>query len=536
MNSVTAVLQFDSSLGWHAISGSLPSAETLASLREAAQARPAARKLGEGMVIVVPVAKDRWHFWLLDSVPPVKELADLLSRFQQISAGFAGQVPAAANSPEAPAGQAARPSVLGAISGQSARSGRLRADAVAKLGLQELVESGLAERAALFTVRGGKPRKFWLSDQRLANNRDEMRLLARTRLDTAPSQARILASSTEDGELEAALLARQAGHDNLALLLPPAAGGHGLIAFGTPEGSLEALAELPRLMSVVAPPKLKASGLRRWVRRVALVGGLALLGYWLAQPAPIRLAATGSTIAAEATVVALPEDAFLRQIKVRVGDRIEAGAAIADFASPKLKESEAQEQLNVSVEQMNAQAALAENNYGAYQLATQRAEIAQTRLNQLREREAGLAVAAPATGRVIEALPDSVTGSFLTTGTPVVTIQTGAGFRMVLNLSRVDARFVVPGVTGSVYFRGLGGRSYAIRVLTPAAIVVDQRTGAESVQALAEVIAEDQRQLIVGLAGYARLDGPTAPRIVGVTRDVTEFIKVRLWTYLGLHY
>jgi Barrel-sandwich domain of CusB or HlyD membrane-fusion len=538
LNKLTTVLLYDSARGWSPIVGELPAASKLTAFVAMAQDRPSARKLDKGMVISVPVRPSQWHYWLLDEVPPVSELADLLTRLQRLSSGFADVAPEPANTLTAPKVAHVDSGVLQGLANRSKTKGAtLSRDVTAKLGLQHLVETGLAERAVLFRTHAGKVRKVWLSDQRLSNLLDQIKLLATARAGTEASAAIVPANTTVADDLEPALLARQSGQESLALILPPAqSSGYGLIAFGAKDEALPALKDLPDLMMVVAPPKPPIGRARRILRWAVPLAAVLALGVWLAQPAPVILNATGVTIAAEATIAALPEDAFLQSVAVRVGDTVEAGDLLATFTSPRLQEAQSEEQLNVSVEQMNAQAALAENKYGAYQLSTQRAEIAQARLDQLREREAGLTLKAPVAGRVIEAIPSAVTGSFLTTGTPVATIQTSSGFLMSLNLSRMDAWLVKTGMTGQVYFRGLSSKAYVIRIVSPAAVVVDPQSGAESVEALAEVTSPDQGQIIVGLSGYARLDGPVEPRISGYGRYISEFIKVRLWTYLGLHF
>jgi hypothetical protein len=536
LNKLSAVLSYDTATGWQAIIGDLPPAAKLRQLVETAQPRPAARKFGSGMAISVPVSTSRWHFWVLDNVPPVSELAELLTRLQGLSTGFTALAgggsspePAAASQPSRGAG------ILNRIASSSLQAGPLTPAALAKLGVQGLVESGAADALVLFKFKGDQIRKKWLSDQRLANRVDEIAAVVSSLRTDEPQRRHVEATSTADEDLEAALLARQANATSLSVVLPPKdQSGYGLLSFGSSATALDDLAALPELMSVVAPPKDKGQ-VRRWVRRGLIAATLGAAAIWLALPAPITINATGTTSAADATVAALPTEGFLKAMHVRVGDVVGQGEPIADFASPSLEEAAAQESLSVSIEDTNAQTALAENNYAAYQLATQRKAIAETKLEQIKVREAKLRMTAPAAGRIISAIPDSSTGSYQQTGTMVATIQTGPGFRLSLKLARMDASLVTPGMTGVAYFRGLGGRSYQIKVITPATVLTDPKTGAETVEAVAEVTDPDAADLIVGLSGYARLDGVTAPRIVSYSRYVVEFVRVRAWTYLGLH-
>jgi hypothetical protein len=101
-----------------------------------------------------------------------------------------------------------------------------------------------------------------------------------------------------------------------------------------------------------------------------------------------------------------------------------------------------------------------------------------------------------------------------------------------VELSRMDARLVTVGMSGTAYFRGLSARSFAVEILGPPSTVTQPQTGQSSIQTMASISAPEG--VIVGMTGFLRLEGPTAPRIVGLGRYVTEFIREKAWTYLGL--
>lgn len=536
LNKLSAVLRYDSAGEWRAIVGELPDEAGLKQLKAIAQLRPAARKFRSGMVICVPTSATSWHFWVLENVPPVSELAELLSRFQSLSAGFAAEEDSPATVQERPiAPSVGTPMLLPRIALASAQIGQLSPKALARRGLQDIVEAGAATSAVLLDFRGSKLRRKWLSDQRLENHSDEIAVVASSERGETALRRQVEASSVAEEDLEAALLARRVSASSLTLMLPPAGqSGYGLVAFGSPADAMGELGQLLDMMTVVAPQPI-GSPLRRNIRRGLAAAALVAAAVWLALPTPIIINATGTTSATEAMVAALPTEGFLKAMHVRVGDEVTAGAAIAEFFSPRLDEAKAEETLNISVEDTNAQTALAENNYGAYQLATQRKAIAETKLKQIEERQARLAMGSPASGRVISALSGSTIGTFQQLGTAVAVIQTGPGFRLSLKLARMDASLVKPGMIGVAYFRGLGGRSYTIRVVTPATVLVDAKTGVEMVEAVAEVTDADAASLIVGLSGYARLEGERAPRFVSYGRYAAEFVRVNAWTYLGLH-
>lgn len=516
------------------ILGSLPDAASMVTLREMAQARPAARRIGKGLAISVPLGGSVWHIWILDYVPAVSELAGIMSRVQELSAGIHGLRAPVATAPALPA---AGPGVLARLNARMKSTGRAKPEALARMLLDDLVEQGHAAGGAVVLWQGAKANKVWVSDQRFRKSTDEIAAVMGALRQPTDRQLAIAANAPEGEVVEAAVLARQYDAPGLAIVAPAiGASGFGILAFGSAQSDLPALAQAQQILQFSAPPRAVDAQRRRRTRQIMLGLAFLALAVYLAQPAPLVVTVTGTTMGAEVTVAALPSDAYLRKMHVRVGDQVTQGALLAEFYSPALQEAQAEELLNASIEQLNGQSALAENNYAAYQISTQRLEIAQTRLAQIAERQARLQVLAPATGRVISAMPDSLTGNYAPTGEEVAAIQTSSAMRMRLETTRMDARLIGADMRGQVYFRGLTGEAYGLRVLTPAMLRVDAQTGAEHVEALAEIDQGDTARLIVGMAGFARLEGPEAPRIVGVTRYVTEFIRVKAWTYLGLRF
>jgi multidrug resistance efflux pump len=294
---------------------------------------------------------------------------------------------------------------------------------------------------------------------------------------------------------------------------------------------LATAADLYGLMRPAVPGRTAA---RRWLRRgvgLAVVAGLAV---WLALPAPLSITATGEALAADVTVIALPTDGYLSQVQVRNGDPVAVGAPIARFTSPQLEDALAEARLQASIEQLNAQVALADNKYAEYQISEQRLEVASTRITQLTDKIASLSIVSPVGGRVLNAMPATVTGAFSQTGQEVATVQTSDRMFVKMALERLDARLVRQGMEGTVFFRGLANRAFALKVLNPATVVVDSRTGAERVEALAELTAPDG--VIAGMSGIISLEGEPAPRIVSYGRYAYEFLRAKSWTYLGLKF
>lgn len=536
LDKLEAVLRLSATGEWSVVFGDLPEAAVLTDLAAMAKARPAARKLSGGMAIAMPMSAGRWTIWLLSVVPPVSELAAIMSRLQELTSGLDRLEPTAAaaptlTGPTADAGQTsdALSRLRKALPGASRPKIAILVSAL----LEQLVDSGVILGGAVIAYREDRQKKLWLSDARYRGHRKEIGMVAAAARGEAPLATIVEADSGGDDWLEASILARQFDADSVALVLPErSASGYGVIAFGAKD--LSALQLVSDLCAIVAPIRSRKLQRRRQIRFAVAAAVIGALAVWLALPAPVTVSTTGETVAADMSIVALPAAAFLKRVHVSTGQVIGKGQLVAEFDSPELQEALAEERLNATVETLSAQAALAENRYSDYQLSTERLAIVNTRISQIQDRIAALRVVAPVDGRIVEAVSDSITGAYFQTGQQIVAIQTSDAINMRLRVSRMDANLVRPDMAGRVYLRGLAERSFALTVLSPATVREDPQTRTETVEAMAEVIAP--QGVIVGMSGFARLDGPTAPRIVGLGRYAMEFLREETWTILGLKF
>lgn len=534
LDKLSAVLNLSAEGDWSSIMGDVPSAEGLATLAPMAQQRPAARKFAGGIAITVPLTTGGWHFWLLSAVIGVSELPGAMARLQDLSKGIAGLNVARTPATIPASSLDGTAALIAKVAARTESAKTIKPKALAPLLLDSLIEQGLMESGAVVKWTGRRRPKVWLSDERLYSKTDEILAICRAMQDTTPQQRLIAADDADEDTVEMAVLTRSLNNKAAAVVLPPQGKrGYGIICFGNANLDIRPLAAAVDLLHLKFPVARTQPKPMRIVRRLATAAALAGGVYFLAQPAPTILTAVGTTVAADVTVVTLPSDAYLTRMHVRVGDTVAAGDVLGEFSSRTLEDAIAEERLNASVEQLTAQAAMAENNYGTFQLANQRLEIAQTRIDQLVARKAALNVVAPTDGHVIFAMSDTVSGLFAQTGREVVQLQTSPDMQVRLELSRMDARLIKPGMDGTAYFRGLSQKSFDVAIAAQPAAVTDPETGETRIESKADVASADG--LIVGMTGFLRLNGPDAPRYVSYSRYVAEFVREKSWTYLGLH-
>lgn len=510
------------------IFGPLPSQDVRRAFDDLFQPRPAARKDGKSLIVSVPLDGNIWCIWRLGAVPTVTQLPNVLKTIAELSRGFAAPKPiAVAGQVGAQTGGAPLNMAEAALADLPRLRRRNAKILVARL-TAVLVEKGACTAAMIVAVKQGRQLKTWVSDASLTLVQGQL-AAAYAQYTDAPSTVDARSEAPQD--FETVLIAQKIAAQTITFY--PVKSGYGLILVDqsaqlAPPLAAEVAAAMQFSRPISIAPFLSQS------RKRILAGLAAVLALWLVWPAPTWLTVTGNSVPDSTVTASLPTDATLLQMLVSVGMDVTIGQPLARLFSASLQERRAQEILSINVEELSAQAAMAENNFGAFQLAQKRGEIAKTRLAQLEARIAELTVKAPVAGWIVAAVPGSDTGAALQAGSPIAQIQTKPAFLVRLNPARVDARILTVGLSGQIYFRGLADRTYEIKMITPPVATMDRATGTEKLEAFAQVLTPDDGRLMGGLSGYARISGPRQMRIFSLTRYMAEYIRVQAWTYLGL--
>ena len=513
--------------------GQLPDGLTRDVLWAMCADRPNARKESGHLVVVVPMG-NAWRAWVFDKVPPVTELPALIGKVSGLTQAM-GQT--AAPAPPGP-GANTPPDSVAVMAARFASAGRRRRAGVLQALVDGIVETEAA--AAAIALPAG-PRRFKraiFSDRILDRHSDELRALARRARRAGDTRISGRVDADEDEGLDTALFLQSTGHSVIEAEIPPQSeAGVALVLLDPAPGAVAQIAPLRDLAMLTLRQRKQpqSSGAVQLRRTLALAAALAAIAY-LAWPAPRLIDATGLSRPAEATSVSLHFDAFLEGIQVSVGQEVTQGDVLARFAAPDLEERRAEAQLQIAVEEVTAQAALAQNDYGAFVLSEQRIAAQQRRLENLDARLERLTLRAPVDGVVVQAASRSLLGTFVPTGQQVALIQESQRFALTLNFLRVDAPLIEAEQVGEVYFRGISGESYPFRLTTPVLVERNPETGEERLTARAMIEAPDQDRLLAGLSGYARIEVGRGPRALNFGRYAIEYIKVQAWTYLGLRW
>lgn len=505
--------------------GAAPADLDVAALQSACGDKPALRKQGQGLAIMLPEPPSGWVIWLLDHMPPVTalpELVDRLGRLTRDLRGTGGTPP-----------DTAKP-IFDLLLPRLARSEKRDRATVAQMLADACVENNLARSAVVADLRYTKVRRLYYSDSRLAPFADEFRFLIRTYLGDDPASHDLSQDDLSVAGLDGALLNDMAGSLRMMLDLPARGeGGLALILFD-PVAVPSDLGRLLAALGLLAIGRKPAKPLRRRIVQGAVAAAMLGLVIWLALPAPLVVTATAVSEPQGAVAMALPVAGFVDSIDVRVGDVVASGDVIASFRAPDLEERYAALVVELATENVVAQTALSSNDYGAFLLSQQKIESATMRQNRLQERLAELDMRAEVAGRVVSAMGPDTTGRFVQMGETVAVVQPRAVFSAKLTVSRVDAPLLQRGQQGEIWFRGLSDRSWPVETETPVVLETAPDGSTENLILRARLLDDDQQQLFAGLAGFARIEVGQQMRVRVLSRYATEYIRGKAWIWFGL--
>jgi len=202
--------------------------------------------------------------------------------------------------------------------------------------------------------------------------------------------------------------------------------------------------------------------------------------------------------------ISAPVDGYLKEVRVRPGDRVQQGQVLGELNDETLQtesrrlEAEAAQQENALAEAMakadRAQVVIRRAKLD--EVVAQRDLVAQ-QLDRIH-------LIAPFDGAVIKGDLSQLAGSPIKRGDALLTLSQGTGFRVIVQVSERDIPDIAVGQRGSLVFTALPAEKYPIRVvrLTPFASVSAEGQNVFEVEAALEQPAE---KLVPGLQGAAKI-------------------------------
>jgi len=514
--------------------GTLPDDFDAAGLPELTGDQAAFHRVGGRLAVLARGPSEQIVGYIFDDVPPATQLPALARRLAELARSVR---PASPSGAPAAAGPSTAADLLASYIAKAEK--RMSARSLLALCCDAIVNAGLARDCAVMLVRPGGQGPLVLSSLDMESARDAVAdLFRRWRGDDAV-EAQITSDDLagEDLVREDTILLLDKCEAETAHISLPGAGEAGFAFLFLDPKSADLDRERRRLSTILelrCRTRRDYSKRRTYFQRGALAAAAVAL-IVLLLPTDRVVTASGVAQPADVQVISLHFPTYLDAMRVRVGDELAEGAAIAELSAPDQSDLRADTLFQISVEQAAANAALAEDDYGAYVLAQRRVSLQETRLQQIEARLSQLRPVAEEPGRVVAALSGGEAGRYLAAGTEIARLQTGGGYRFEFTLSPSDAGLLQVGQTGRLTLRGQLGEVYPIRVLTaPTPVDAGGETGAPPVLTASAIIeAESAPQILPGLSGYARIETGRTLRIRVWTRHIVEYIRVQAWILLN---
>ena len=269
---------------------------------------------------------------------------------------------------------------------------------------------------------------------------------------------------------------------------------------------------------------------RRWARR-AIVGGAVALALLAALPLEHEVSGRARIEGAEQRVLVAPTDGFLKAAHVRPGDRVRAGAALADLMERDLRLERDRWASQLTQHENAYAAAMARNDRAQASISLERIAEAQSQLALVDEQLARGQITAPFDGIVIQGDLSQSIGAPVRQGDPLITVATTGRYRVIVEIDETDIARVSPGQRGVVVLSALPWDTQAIVVerITPLARAVEGRNVFE-VQAR---LVESAGELRPGLQGRGRVVVGRLPPLWAWGRHVVDRVRLAWWAVFG---
>jgi multidrug resistance efflux pump len=270
----------------------------------------------------------------------------------------------------------------------------------------------------------------------------------------------------------------------------------------------------------------------RRARYTAAGGAAFLFALLFLLPLPHRVAGNARLEALVQRVITSPIDGYLKEVRVRPGDKIKARQSLAELNDDTLRTE--QRRLDAEAAQQENSLAEAMVNGDRTQVALRRAKLDDVLaqrdlvLQQLQRTQ----LISPFDGVVIKGDLTQLLGSPLKRGDVLLTVSQGPEFRVMVEVPERDIADVKVGQEGKLILAAMPEKTFPIRVarITPVATVASDGQNVFEIEA---ALDRSAAELVPGLKGVAKLT--TGYRPVGwhwVARawhGLTFFI----WSKLG---
>lgn len=262
------------------------------------------------------------------------------------------------------------------------------------------------------------------------------------------------------------------------------------------------------------------------------VGSVAML----AIPVTFTVGAPARVEGVVQRVVAAPFDGFLKEAKVRPGERVKAGQVLAELEDRELELQMRRLEAEYSQMEKAYRDALAKEDSGGIVVAQQKMRQVSAQYDLATDQKTRAVLTAPFDGVVIEGDLTQQLGAPVKRGEKLMTVAPEGKHRIIVEVDETDIDFVKKGQTAHVRFANAAVDDLTIKVgrIAPLAALTqgDAPRNAFDVEAVAEGV-QGQGELRPGLRGWAKLDAGDRALAWVLTQRAMVAIRLAWFRWVG---
>jgi hypothetical protein len=234
-------------------------------------------------------------------------------------------------------------------------------------------------------------------------------------------------------------------------------------------------------------------------------------------------------------VMAAPGDGYLKQVMVRPGDAVAAGQVLVEFAGEDLQIERSRVQAELTGAQASAGDAMSKHDRAQLAIHGAKSDELAAQVALLDQRIERALMKAPFDAVVIAGDLAQSLGAPVRKGDALLTLAPSGGFRAIVEVDDADIGQVRHGQTGSMVLAAQPNLALPLRVqrITPLATQVDGRNVFEIEVAIEGPPPSSLQNLRPGMRGMARLHTGEAPLALAWTRDVSAWLRLAAWRWIG---
>ena len=228
-------------------------------------------------------------------------------------------------------------------------------------------------------------------------------------------------------------------------------------------------------------------------------------------------------------LVTAPFDGFVRQVLVRPGAEVTRGQLLAQLDDRELKLEQARFRSEREQAAGHLRQAMSDREAPAMALALAEVQQAEAQLSLVEAKLARTDLIAPADGLLVSGDWVQQIGGPVETGKEMFEIDSGQGYRVVLQVPDRDIARVHPGQTGALRLTGQPHAAHAFRVETVTAIAsVQDSVNGFRVEAgwIGQV-----PPLSPGMQGIGKIEVGRANLLTIWTRSSINWLRLKLWAW-----